>query len=79
MRANPEIAEHAIPFSSSPEVNRMCLGGTPADIGIEAVKAPTGKPLIEILFPCMSDPRLSIDHGIIDQGVHRTEVRDLPK
>ena len=74
---NPEIAQNALPVASLGPVGGMGTGGAPGNFPVKRFKVPTRKSFIKRRAVGFLHTDLSVDDGIVNQCIKRTEVREF--
>ena len=74
---NPEIAQNALPVASLGPVGGMGASGAPSDFPVKRLKVPTRKSFIKRRAVRFLHTDLSVDDGIVNQCIKRTEVREF--
>ena len=72
---NPEVAQNALASAALGPVSGMGTGGAPGNFPIKGLKVPTRKSFIKRRAVGFLHTDLSIDDGLVDQCIKRTEVR----
>ena len=74
---NPEIAQNALPGASLGTVGGMSASGAPSDFPVKRLEVPTRKSFIKRRAARFLHTDLSVDDGIVNQCIKRTEVREF--
>ena len=74
---DPEVAQNALPSATFGPVSGMRTSSAPGNFPVKGLKVPTRKSFIKRRTVGFLHTDLSIDDGIVDQCIKRTEVREF--
>ena len=74
---DPEVAQNALTTATFGPVSGMRTSGAPGNFPVKLLKVPTRKAFVERCTVGFLHTDLSVDDGIVDQCIKRTEVREF--
>lgn len=74
---NPEVAQNALASAALGPVSGMGTGGAPGNFPVKRLKVPTRKSFVKRRAVGFLHTDLSVDDGIVNQCIKRTEVREF--
>lgn len=75
--SDPEVAQNTLTSATFGPVSGMRTSGAPGNFPVKGLKVPTRKAFVERCTVGFLHTDLSVDDGIVDQCIKRTEVREF--